>query len=81
MAKSYVKLTKKSKPEVALELPSGTAVFSGSGLPIMSRPSPEQTVEAATVIIKNGGHSENFYSQAGIVAFASKKYGDGSVEL
>lgn len=73
MAK-YLKLTADSEPEIALDLPEGqlqAGIFMGAAF------SPENVIDCAKLIIADGGHDENFYSQAGVITHAGNNLGWG----
>lgn len=70
----YLKLTAESEPKIALDLPKGqlhAGIIIGVGF------SPENVIDYAKLIISDGGHEENFYSQAGIIAHAGNHPGWG----
>lgn len=62
----FIKLTKDSKAEEALDLPEGRLALNGFQISF----TPKDVTEAAKCIIEKGNCAEMFYTQADIIEYA-----------
>jgi len=73
---NVLEINENTKPSDALELPEGGLVLGAFEVDV----TPDNVVACATLVQKHcdtSGESQEFYSQAGIVAFAGNELGWG----